>query len=264
MANRARAGCPSAISPRTMRSASSTPIRSRRAIRSRARRCSPGARSRNHVGSGGGAGFVGLEAASVAVVEAFGAALSDRRAFSIRSASGDAFGPSLRAASIASLAAVSDPNGPRTSGNPSSSVCSLSTITHVPDCGSIANRPSRVSQRPPPRRRSESPSAIRQVSAEMTDDGPRDDRGPSLPQESGGSRTSPKRLEPSECGDQRRTGCLASTSALKFSMVWCRSRSTAFSTKSLSAMWPRMPAGSSYSLSNSRSVPVPTDVSRWL
>src|SRR5206468_10858622 len=84
----------------------------------------------------------------------FAPAVGSARARSIRSASDDVAGPSPRATSIASRAAPSDGNGPRTSGSPNSLVWLVSTITHVPDCGSIWKRPSLVSQRPPPRRRS--------------------------------------------------------------------------------------------------------------
>ena len=57
-----------------------------------------------------------------------------------------------RAVAMAVFAAPRLPYGPRTSGSPRSSVCSASTTTHVPDCGSIVNRSSRVCQRPPPSR----------------------------------------------------------------------------------------------------------------
>ena len=85
-------------------------------------------------------------------------------ALPIRSASGDSTGPCSLAVSIASLAAVSEGNGPRTSGRPNSLVWVVSTMTHVPDCGSIWNRPSLVSQRPPPSRVSASGFAIDAVS----------------------------------------------------------------------------------------------------
>ena len=76
-------------------------------------------------------------------------------------------GPPPCAVSIASLAAVSDGNGPRTSGRPNSLVWVVSTMTHVPDCGSIWNRPSLVSQRPPPSRVSASAFAIDAVSPSL-------------------------------------------------------------------------------------------------
>ena len=138
------------------------PSASRRAISSLARRRSPAWSGRSQAGSGGGFGaggrfrrlrtarppcFTGVAAGRFGV---------SRAARSIRSASGDSTGPSSRAASIASRAAPSDGYGPRTSGSPNSLVWLVSTITQVPDCGSIWNRPSFDSQRPPPRRRSAS------------------------------------------------------------------------------------------------------------
>ena len=73
---------------------------------------------------------------------------------------GETAGPASRAAAMASLAAFRLPNGPRMSGSPSSSICSASTTTHVPDCGSMEKRVSRVSQRPPPSRLSEPSSGL--------------------------------------------------------------------------------------------------------
>ena len=85
-------------------------------------------------------------------------------AASMRAANGDGGGGCSRASAIASFAAPSDPNGPRTSGRPSSSVWVASTTIQVPDWGSMLKRSSRVCQRPPPTRRSGSASDMGEVS----------------------------------------------------------------------------------------------------
>ncbi len=82
---------------------------------------------------------------------------------SMRAANGDCGGGCSRARAMASFAAPSDANGPRTSGKPSSSVWVASTTIHVPDWGSMLKRSSRVCQRPPPTRRSGSASDMGEV-----------------------------------------------------------------------------------------------------
>ena len=142
-----------------------------------ARRRPSGSRSRNQRGSSGSCGsfgFVGFVAALLCdAVDDDPLALATALG---RSFSCDVGAADPRASAMAALAAVSVGYGPRTRGRPSSSVCSASTMAHVPDCGSIVKRSSRVCHRPPPRRRRPSSSvafaaAIRRARGRGRSDG---------------------------------------------------------------------------------------------